>query len=84
MFVMLFLQVFGSLLSTKADKKEDEPDGAEKEEKDQQVLVKKFSLSKETFLIFYLLIYAQYVSYCFSHQRQIFMSSWVACLVRIS
>ena len=58
MFVMLFLQVFGSLLSTKADKKEDEPDGAEKEEKDQQVLVKKFSLSKETFLIFYLLIYA--------------------------
>ena len=36
--VMLFVvQVFGSLLSTKADKKEDETDNGEKEEKDQQV-----------------------------------------------
>ena len=30
--------MFGSLLSTKVDKKEDETDSGEKEEKDQQVM----------------------------------------------
>jgi len=32
--------VFGSLLTTKVDAKEDETDSGEKEEKDQQVLIK--------------------------------------------
>ena len=39
LLLVVAVQVFGSLLSTKADKKEDETDNGEKEEKDQQVKI---------------------------------------------